>query len=112
MIPLQHLAIAVAAKAITATDPAVGRKSLPSAIAEPALNPNQPTIRMAAPIKVQPILWGRNGQWDIHGVLEGSGSKPEQNHRQHVDDGPTCEVQHPFWNNQPLTFHTQWATGS
>ena len=49
-------AIAVVAKASTATPPATGRKSLPTAIADPALKPNQPTMSMAAPMSVQPTL--------------------------------------------------------
>jgi len=53
-----NIASAVVAKASTATPPATGRKSLPTAIADPALKPNHPTINSAAPISVQPTLWG------------------------------------------------------
>ena len=55
-------AIAVVANAMAATPPATGKKSLPMAIAEPALNPNQPTISRPAPISVQPMLCGTNSE--------------------------------------------------
>src|SRR5256885_13913112 len=54
-------AIWVLVNASAATVPATGSSAFGRAIAEPALNPNQPNHSRPAPMSVRPRLWGGMG---------------------------------------------------
>ncbi len=104
-------AIAPAANAVLVVTNALAARPL-APIALPALNPNQPNQRSAAPRIVRGMLWGsiaylpKPNTFSDH-QREGECSKPGTD----MNNGPPAKSSAPNWAAQPPP-QTQWASGS